>query len=75
MDKISKFTFYYITPICLGFITGLSIRDSLGLNISKKISMSLADYYEKIDEDVDESIRKDYPEVEKLLKKINKTKY
>ncbi len=70
MDKISKITFYYITPLMFGFITGLSVRDSMGLNISKKISMSLADYYEKIDEEVDESIKKDYPEVDKLLKKV-----
>jgi hypothetical protein len=74
MDKISKITFYYITPMMLGFVTGLSIRDSMGLNLSKKISMSLADYYEKIDDDIDDNIKKDYPEVEKLLNKV-KSKY
>ena len=75
MDKFSKFTFYYITPVLLGFITGLSVRDSLGLNLKKKISMTMADYYEKIDEEVDENIKKDFPDVEKLLKKVNKSKY
>jgi hypothetical protein len=72
MEKFSKFTFYYITPLCLGFITGVSARDSFTLNLSKKISMSLAEYYEAIDENVDPEISKSFPEVERLLNKNKK---
>ncbi len=67
--SFSKFTFYYITPLFLGFISGICFRDSISLNISKKISMSLADYYEKIDEEVDTAIKTEFIDVENLIKK------
>jgi hypothetical protein len=69
MEKFAKFSFYYITPLMLGFITGLSVRDSATLNLSKKISMSLADYYDNIDEPVNEVIAESFKEMERLLKK------
>jgi hypothetical protein len=69
MDKFSKFTFYYITPLALGFVTGLCVRDTTTLRLSRKISMSLVDYYEKIDEPVDPAISTSFPDVPRLLKK------
>jgi hypothetical protein len=72
MDKFSKFTFYYITPLALGFITGISCRDSMTLRLGRKISMSLADYYEKVDEEVDKHIKINFPEIERCLEKHKK---
>ena len=70
--KIPVFSFYYFMPITLGFGIGLIFRDNQTLNINKKISMSLADYYLEIGEEVDEDVSKEFPEVERLLKKIEK---
>ena len=71
MEKISKFSFYYITPTMLGFITGLSFRDSMTLSISKKITMSLVDYYEVVDEEMDKNIVQNFPDLQKLKIKPN----
>ena len=70
IKKIPVFSFYYVIPLTLGFGIGLIFRDNQTLNINKKISMSLADYYSEIGEDVDEEVSEEFPEVERLLKKI-----
>lgn len=50
LRKIPTFTFYYILPASLGFVTGLSIKDSLILSNTRKISMSVDAYYKNQDE-------------------------
>lgn len=72
IKKIPVFTFYYVIPLTLGFGVGLIFRDNQTVNINKKLSMSLADYYTDIGEYVDEDVSKEFPEVERLLKKIEK---
>lgn len=68
MSKIINFTFYYLMPSSLGFVTGLCIRDSFVLSSNKKISMALADYYETTHTEIDDQIGNKFPEVKKLLK-------
>ena len=70
--KLSSFSFYYVLPLTLGFGMGLAFRDNQTININKKISMSLADYYTHIGEDISNDVAKEFPEVEKLLKKVEK---
>jgi hypothetical protein len=74
LTKIPKFTFYYILPTFAGFSLGLLVRDYFMLNADKKLAMSLADYYEYIDEEPELEINKYFPEVQRLLKRINKQK-
>jgi len=51
----------------MGFSIGLILRDHTTNDINKKVSMSLANYYEFIDEEVEESMKDEYPEVSKLI--------
>ena len=74
LAKLPKFTFYYILPTVSGFLLGLLARDYFMLNADKKIAMSLADYYEYIDQEPEVEINKHFPEVQRLLKRINKQK-
>lgn len=71
MSSFSKFTFYYIFPVCMGFSLGIIVRDYHTVNINKKLSMSLAEYYQNIEEEPSENINRHFPEVKKLLKRIN----
>ena len=72
IKKIPVFSFYYVVPLIHGFTMGLCFRDNQTINVNKKISMSLADYYAEIHEDVSAEINNEFPEVEKLLKKLEK---
>ena len=72
MSFIAKSTFYYILPFITGFSLGLVSRDNIMLDINKKISMSLADYYEQTNTKPEERIYREFPEVIKLLKKIRR---
>jgi hypothetical protein len=72
--KIPIFSFYYVVPLVLGFGMGLSFRDNQTINVNKKISMSLADYYLETGEEVKDEISREFPEVERLIKKIEKQK-
>ena len=72
--KFPIFSFYYVVPLILGFGTGLCLRDNQIMSVNKKISMSLADYYLETGENVNDQITKEFPDVEKLIKKIEKQK-
>jgi hypothetical protein len=72
--KFPIFSFYYVVPLILGFGTGLCLRDNQITSVNKKISMSLADYYLETGENVNDLITKEFPDVEKLIKKIEKQK-
>ena len=72
LSKIPQFTFYYVLPSIMGFSAGLLFRDYYMFDINKKITMILADYYESTDEKPDKIIRREYPDVFKLLKRIAK---
>lgn len=72
--KFPIFSFYYVVPLLLGFGTGLCFRDNQLLSVNKKISMSLADYYLETGDNVSDQIRKEFPDVEKLIKKVEKQK-
>jgi len=72
--KFPIFSFYYVVPLLIGFGTGLCIRDYQILSVNKKISMSLADYYLETGDNLNDQIRKEFPDVEKLIKKIEKQK-
>ncbi len=69
MNSIIKFSFNYILPFTLGTSMGFIYRDMITINVDKKLSMSLADYYKDINDEVDGSVKKQLPEVESLLKK------
>ncbi len=72
-SKIPIFTFYYVLPTLLGFSAGLIYRDNSLVDINKKISMSIADYYILIGEKPDKRLFREFPEVNRLLKKMEKT--
>jgi hypothetical protein len=71
LTKFPSFTFYYITPIFLGFTMGLWFRDSQILPVRKKVAMSIADYYTEINEEIDKEIAREFPESVRLLKKMS----
>jgi len=71
MSKIPKMTFYYVLPTVMGFSAGLVYRDYYSFDINKKISVSLAEYYEFIGEKPDTNTLKEYPELNKLMRKID----
>lgn len=70
--QIPYYSFYYFLPLTLGLFTGIAFRDSQTLSVKKKISMSTAEYYEKIGEEVHIDIAGAFPDVERLLKRVNK---
>jgi hypothetical protein len=69
--KIPVFTFYYILPTFLGFSAGLIYRDLVTLDVNKKVTMSLADYYLLTDERPAENsvISREFPDLNRLIKK------
>jgi hypothetical protein len=69
-SKIPIFTFYYVLPSILGFSAGLIYRDYTTIDINKKITMSLADYYLLLGEKPDKRVNREFPEVNRLLKKM-----
>jgi hypothetical protein len=71
ISKIPKMTFYYVLPTVMGFSAGLVYRDYYSFDISKKISVSLAEYYEFIEDKPDSKTLKEYPELNKLMRKID----
>jgi len=64
--NIPIFTFYYILPISLGFITGLVIKDSQILSNRRKISMSVFSYYNHIDEKIPDHFLRILPDLDHL---------
>lgn len=64
--KIPIFTFYYIMPMSLGFVTGLAIKDSQILSNKRKISMSVFSYYNHIDEKIPDNFLKILPDLDFL---------
>lgn len=72
--KIPIFTFYYIMPMSLGFITGLVVKDSQMLSNKRKISMSVFSYYDHIDEDIPDSFLKVLPDLDHLKSSFDKNK-
>lgn len=64
--KIPTFTFYYIMPMSLGFITGLIIKDSQILSNKRKISMSVFSYYSHIDEKIPDKFLSILPDLDYL---------
>ncbi len=72
--KIPIFTFYYLMPMSLGFVTGLVIKDSQILSNKRKISMSVFSYYSNIDENIPIEFLKGLPDLEYLRNSNNKDK-
>ncbi len=75
-SKIPVFSFYYVLPMSLGFITGLALKDSQILSNKKKISMSVFTYYNHIDEKIPDNFLKILPDLDYLknsFKDKNKT--
>jgi len=72
LSKIPTFTFYYILPMSMGFLTGLAIKDSQILGNKKKISMSIFSYYSSIDEKIPDQFFKFLPDLQYLNSKNNK---
>jgi hypothetical protein len=68
--KIINFNFYYVVPLTLGILGGLSLRDSSTLHPNRKITMALVNYYEMTEESIDPILKKEFPDVEKIMKKI-----
>jgi hypothetical protein len=57
-------------PTLLGFSAGLVYRDNTLLSVNKKISMSLADYYQIIGEKPNLEVSREFPEVNRLLARV-----
>lgn len=72
--KIPIFTFYYLMPMSLGFITGLAVKDSQILSNKRKISMSVFSYYNNIDENIPIEFLKGLPDLDYLRNTFNKDK-
>jgi hypothetical protein len=73
IKNFSTFSFYYILPTSLGFITGLAIKDSQILGNKRKIAMSVFSYYSNLEETIPNQIMKLLPDLE-YLKNVNKTR-
>ena len=71
MNSFPKISFYYILPVCMGFSMGMIIRDHNTIDINKKLSVSLAEYYSYLEEEPNEKLKAEFPNLSKLLKKIN----
>ena len=69
-SKLPVFTYYYVLPLLLGFSAGIIYREYTTIDINKKITMSLADYYLVLGEKPDKSVSREFPEVNRILKKI-----
>jgi hypothetical protein len=72
LKKLPVFSFYYILPTFMGFSAGLIYRDKITLNVEKKISMSLADYYLEIEDRPNKEIKQEFPSLERLMEKAEK---
>ncbi len=69
LGKIPVFTFYYILPSLMGFSAGLIYRDIITLDVNKKVTMSLADYYLLLDEKPSKDLAREFPDLNRLIKK------
>ena len=68
----SKFSFYYILPLGLGFITAITLRDSQTISYKKRLMMALASYYEKTNDVINHNILKEYPMLPEIIERGRK---
>jgi hypothetical protein len=72
LKKLPIFSFYYILPTTMGFSAGLIYRDIVTLNVEKKITMSLADYYQEVEDNPTKEIKEEFASLEKLIQRVEK---
>ena len=74
LNKLFEVNYHYIFPFAIGIFGGLFIRDSYLLSPDKKISMALVNYYDALDEQPNEELIKEFPQMKELIKINNKMK-